>query len=132
MRVIRASELPKEKVSNFLENHQQINSDDMLQSGYVIEIQGQICGCFLLKHIEKGLYILRRFYITKTEALKIPIFIESIILLAKQKKATAIFVQSHKLMIDIILEALQFHPQGESDFLDKYTKNDGKWWSYAL
>lgn len=132
MKLIKASKLPLELVNVFLESNQQINKEHVLQSGYIIEVNHKICGCFVLEHIEKGLYVLQQFFVTTTDAMKIPVLVESILLLAKQKGASEIFVHSHKLMIDMILEALQFHPQECCGFLDKYTKNEGKWWSYAI
>lgn len=132
MKLMRANEVPEGLVNNFLENNPQVNKQSILQSGYVVEMNDNICGCFVLKHIKNGIYVLRQLFVTATSAINIPIFIESILQLAAQMKAREIFVHSHKLMIDIILEALQFHPQEDCSFLDKYTKNEGKWWSYAI
>lgn len=129
---MRANEVPVSFVNDFLDSNSQINKQSVIQSGYIIEINQKICGCFVLKHIKNGIYVLRQFFVTATDSIKIPIFIESILKLAEQIKATEIFVHSHKLMVDIILEALQFHPQENYSFLDKYTKNEGKWWSYAI
>lgn len=132
MRLIQANKVSQELVHEFLENNQQIKIENILQSGYIVEINHKICGCFILEHIEEGLYVLQQLYITKTEAVKIPILFEGILVMAKEQKAKRVFVNSHKLMIDIILEALQFHPQKDCRFLDKYAKSDGKWWSYTV
>lgn len=132
MRLMKASNLPQKRVHDFLESNQQVNQAYITQSGYLIEMNHDICGCFVLEHIKDGLYVLRHFFLTVTDALKIPILVEAILQLATEKKATKVFVHSHKLMVDMILEALQFRPQENSDFLDKYSQYDGKWWSYTI
>src|SRR5699024_1261056 len=97
-----------------------------------VKLSNKIIGCFILERIENGRYWLKQLYITKTEAVTLPILVEAILTLAKQQQATEVFVNSHKLMVDIILETLQFRPQVESPFLEKCVKSEGKWWCYVI
>lgn len=106
--------------------------EDILQIGYLVEINDQIRGCFILDEIKEGLYWLKKLYVTKTATIKIPILVEAILVLAKQKNAKKVYVNSHKLMMDIILESLNFHPQENNELLNKYDKGVGKWWEYSV
>ena len=132
IRLIQASRVSQELVSEFLQNNQQIEIGSILKLGYLVEINNKISGCFILDEIEDGLYWLKQLYITKTEAIKIPALVEAILVLARQQNAVKVYVNSHKLMIDIILESLQFHPQEDSKFLERYYVSEGKWWVYNV
>lgn len=132
MRLIRANQAPPKLVESFLKNNQEIKKSSLLDSGYVVEINNRIMGCFHLEQIDEGLYWLRRLYIIRTDAIKLPVLVEAVLALALQKNATKVFVKSHKLMLDIILKSLQFQSQTEAPVKHLCNKNNGKWWSYNI
>lgn len=132
MRLIRARDMDKEQIDSFLMYHPQIDQQCLLVDGYVIKVGSEIIACFTLEQFEDQLYWLKQFYITKVEAVKLPILLESILALAKEQQAKKVFVNSHKRMIDIILAALQFCPQKEHKTLDKSVETTGQWWSYTI
>lgn len=132
MNLIPAYHASKEDLASFLEKNPHIQKETFLNSGYAVEINGEIEGCFNLNQMESGVYWLKQLYITKAEAAKLPVLIESILALAKNQQAKVIHVHSHQPMVDILLEALQFHLQKEMLFKDKYPVNNGNWWSYSV
>lgn len=132
VRIIKASQLSEKDVHNFLKNAHQINVRSILQSGYMLEVNDEIRGCFVLEEINDKIYELKTFYLVSTEAIKIPTLFEAILSVAKENNAKKIFVYSQKLMTDIILELLDFYPQENSIFPIKKGNNEGKWWSYTI
>src|SRR5690625_1457833 len=108
MKLIRANQASEKLIDKFLKNNEEINKHTLMESGYVVEINNRITGCFNLELIDDGLYWLKQLYITRSDAIKLPVLVETILALAKQKKAKKVFVKSHKLMLDIILNSLQF------------------------
>ncbi|MEC5424455.1 hypothetical protein QGM71_13225 [Virgibacillus sp. C22-A2] len=132
MKLIPAIQATEEQINSFLKNNDNVNKHSLIEKGYVVEINQKIEGCFILEAMEEGVYWLKQLYITKSEAAKLPILLESILTLAKQQQAKLIYVHSHQPVVDILLEALQFHPQKERVFVDKYDVNEGSWWSYSV
>jgi N-acetylglutamate synthase-like GNAT family acetyltransferase len=132
MKLIPASKLPEKKVLEFLKSAPQIKFRSLLQSGYVLEINHTIRGCFNLEKITGNIYELKQFYVTTTEDIEILQLFDMIIALAKKTGAKQIWVNSHKLMIDILLERLQFYPQTGQEQFKKHVKSSGKWWSYTI
>ena len=132
MKLIRTNHAAKELVEHFLMNNPEINKATLLANGYVVKVENKIAGCFILERLEDRLYWLKQLYITKAEAVKLPLLVESILALAKEQHAEEVFVNSHQIMVDIILEALQFHPQKDLTILDKHFTSEGKWWTYRI
>ncbi len=132
MMLVRANRAAEETIDEFLKNNEDIDKKTLLDSGYVVEVNQRIAGCFSLEPLGEGRYWLRQLYITRTEAVKLPMLVETILTLALQKKATKVYVKSHKLMLDILLESLQFHPEHDSPLNEKTTDDHGKWWSYQI
>ncbi|API91834.1 hypothetical protein KM914_08860 [Virgibacillus pantothenticus] len=132
MNLVQASKASAEKLEHFLQNNPNLNEYSLLQRGYVVELQGEIEGCFILEEMEKGTYWLKQLYITQSEAAVLPVLLESILTMAKQQHAQRVYVHSHQPVVDILLEALQFHPQKERAFVNKYDQRDGNWWLYHV
>lgn len=132
MNLIRAKYAPKTLIDNFLKHNEDIDQTALLAKGYVTEMNDQLTGCFILEPLTEHIYWLKQLYITHTEAIKLPILVEAILALAKELRAEKVFVNSHQVTLDIILQALQFYPQPDCEVLDKYPKNVGRWWSYQV
>lgn len=132
MNLIAAHRAPEEKLDHFLENNQNVNKESLLDLGYVVEIEEQIQGCFSLEKMDEGVYWLKQLYITKAEAAKLPVLLESILNLAKEQDAKKVYVHSHQPVVDLLLEALQFHPQKEEVVVGKSTQEEGNWWTYNV
>lgn len=135
MKLIRANQASEKLIDKFLKNNEEINKHTLMESGYVVEINNRITGCFNLELIDDGLYWLKQLYITRSDAIKLPVLVETILALAKQKKAKKVFVKSHKLMLDIILNSLQFQIEEVSpiDNQGATTQEENeKWWSFHV
>ncbi|WP_042221405.1 GNAT family N-acetyltransferase [Oceanobacillus manasiensis] len=132
MKLILANQADEKKLELFLEKNESINKASLIRAGYVVEVAEEIVGCFSLETMEEGIYWLKQLYINQTNASKLPVLLESILTLAKQKQAKSVYVHSHQPVVDILLEALQFHPQKEKLFVDKYRREEGNWWLYHV
>lgn len=132
MKIIKASQLPEKYIREFLKSAHQIKVETILQSGYMLEVNDKITGCFVLEKMADRIYELKNFYLISTEAIKIPTLFEAILSIVKENGAKEVFVNSQKLMIDIILQSLNFYPQADPTFSEKEGKRGGQWWSYTI
>ncbi|WP_100009879.1 hypothetical protein [Lentibacillus sediminis] len=132
MNLIPAHRANEEELEQFLGKNSHLNKKPLLLKGYVVEIGEKIEGCFVLEEMESGIYWLKQLHITQTEANKLPVLLEAILQLAKKQQAKTVFVHSHQPVVDLLLEALQFHPQKENLYVDKYRAEEGSWWSYQV
>ncbi|WHX25994.1 hypothetical protein QNH47_17965 [Virgibacillus halodenitrificans] len=132
MKLIRAFEADEAKVEQFLKSTPNVKKESLMYQGYVVEIDEKIEACFVLEEMEDGIYWLKQLFITQNKAAKLPVLLEAILTLAKHQKAKRVFVHSHQPVVDILLEALQFNPQKEEVFVDKYKNEQGNWWSYHV
>lgn len=132
MHFIRAFEASKEQLDAFLEKNNDVDKDSLLRTGYVVKIQDKIEGCFILEAMGNDEFWLKRLYITKAHAAMLPVLLETILTLAKQQQAASVNVHSHQPVVDLLLEALQFHPQKEKKFVDKHPISRGNWWTYSV
>lgn len=132
IKIFRARELSEEYVQKFLNNAPEVQIKSILETGYMLEVNNTLSGCFMMEEIGENVYELKHFYLVTTEAIKIPILFEAILTIAKQKGAQQVFVKSQKLMTDILLRSLGFYPQTDQAFLKKSTRNGGKWWLYTI
>lgn len=134
MHMIRANDVAYDRLKVFLEKNQLVDKVNLLKNGYVVEIQDKIEGCFILEKMceGEGEYWLKQLFITKEHAAMLPVLLEAILTLAKQQQAIMVYVHSYQPVVDLLLEALQFHPQKEKVFVDKQTITKGNWWSYSV
>ncbi|MGY0691212.1 hypothetical protein ACW2QC_00300 [Virgibacillus sp. FSP13] len=132
MNLIATKHAATEKVEQFLEKNQDVKQDALFQNGYVVEMDQQIEGCFILEQVDNGVYWLKQLHVTKQAAPSLPILLESVLALAKERNARSIYVHSHQPMVDVLLEALQFHPQEENQFVDNHPVEKGNWWTYNV
>lgn len=132
MRLVRANRAPEKLIDNFLKNNEEIEKNNLLKSGYVVVINNRITGCFSLEPIDDGRYWLKQLYVTRTEVIQLPVLVEEILALALQKRAKKVFVKSHKLMLDILMESLQFQHEKEGPIQNLEENDHGKWWSYRI
>ncbi|RDW22276.1 hypothetical protein CWR48_00790 [Oceanobacillus arenosus] len=132
MRVILARHAEEGKLKKFFEQNISLDSKAILTSGYVVENHSEIEGCFTLDPVEQDDYWLKQLYITKSAANKLPFLLETILVMAKEKRAKSVYVNSHQPVVDILLDALQFHRQNNTPFVDKHPISKGKWWSYQV
>lgn len=132
MKLLIASDVPKDKMDEFLSTTDQVNKESLLKDGYVVEIGNEIKGCFVLSTVEDGMFWLKQLYIAKEEAQKLPVLLETIIVLAKTKEAKKVYVHSHQPVVDILLGAMQFRPDKEVSGMLKLDQRKGNWWAYEV
>lgn len=132
MKLMKARQSPPNLLNDFLQNNDHINKEHLVDTGYVAMKNNEIVGCFILQRVEDGLFWLKQLYITKSAATILPVLLESILVLAKQNYAKEVYVHSHQPMVDILLEALQFHPKQENAFINQLPSSKGTWWAYEV
>src|SRR5699024_12042242 len=116
----------------FLQTTQEFNKDGLLQDGYVVEIEEEIKGCFVLATIEKDIYWLKQLYIAKEAAAHLPVLLETILQMSKGKQAKKIYVNSHQPVVDLLLEALQSNPQPKQELGMELGSKEGSGWPYQV
>ncbi|MEN1967662.1 hypothetical protein WMZ97_06230 [Lentibacillus sp. N15] len=132
MNLIAANQAPKEKIEQFLHYNQDVAEDALLENGYVVEIEQKIEGCFVLQSVEPGVYWLKQLHVTKKAAPSLPVLLESVLVIAKKRNAKSVYVHSHQPVVDLLLDALQFHPQAKGSFVDSQQRKPGNWWTYNV
>lgn len=133
MKCIRASEVRKTLLDQFLFNNASIKAVELLEKGYVVERKGKIIGCFELDDLQQDIYWLKQLYIVQSEVAKLPVLLECILLFAKQKNASWIYAHSEQPVTDLLLQSLQFSLQTEHlDQLESKVLKKGHWWSYKV
>lgn len=136
MKFIQASQVNKQRLEQFLKNNHQIEMHSLLKTGYVVEYNEKIIGCFELQSIDNGAYWLKQLYIIRNEAVKLPVLLEFILVFAKQREAKVVYAHSEQPVTDLLLESLHFSlqpEQSEQHFqLQKTISRKGHWWSYKV
>jgi len=131
MKLIEASHVNRDRLEDFLKNNNQIEIGSLLETGFVVEVDERIIGCFELAPIEKGAFWLKQLYIIQNEAVKLPVLLEFILAFAKQKEAKVVYAHSAQPVTDLLLESLSFSLQSNQSLkVQKAVKQKGHWWSY--
>lgn len=132
MKMVQARVADPKKVEHFLMKNEAINAEQLLENGFVVEIDDAIKGCFVIEPLDQETYWLRQLYMTQEEILALPLIIESIVQRAQERNIKNIYVHSHQQVVDELLETLEFYPQTAPKPVDKDTFNKGNWWVYAV
>lgn len=132
MKIIAAYRMPSEQIESFLQLADQVEKASLLQHGYVLVIDEVIKGCFIWMPVEKGIYWLKQLYIVKDAAGNLPVLLETIVQMAREKQVEKLYVQSHQPVVDILLDALQFCPQQRGIQHETQQETEGKWWAYQV
>lgn len=132
MNLVRVNDVPYNALEAFLHHNPHVDGTKLAGSGYAVLIGGKIEGCFVLEQVESGCYWLKQLYIAKQEAAKLPILLEAILVLAKEKEAKQVRVHSHQPVVDLLLEALQFCPQKGETYTQYVHQDEGSWWVYQV
>lgn len=132
MDIVLAQQVAPEKLDKFLTANPDIEQETLYESGYVAQVNDEIIGCFILDTLHENKYWLKQLYITKSHATALPVLLESILVIAKNREAKEVYVHSHQALVDILLEALQFNPHTDDMLLNKRDETKGKWWAYQV
>lgn len=133
MEFIRANEVSIDQLEDFLEQNDAVDSKKLIQSGYVVFHNNLIIGSFVLETVDAFTsYWLQQLYMVREEAAKLPVLLESIIQLAREKDVKRMYVHSHQPGVDVLLEALQFTQQTKRDLIFQKQRPTGNWWTYLV
>ncbi|SET66181.1 hypothetical protein SAMN05216389_11934 [Oceanobacillus limi] len=133
MNIISAKDTPIIQLEEFLQTTpDNVRKDSLLEYGYVVEISESIKGCFVLEPVNEGVFWLKQLYVSQEEAANLPVLLETIIAMAKGLHAKKLYVHSHQPVVDILLDALQFHPQERALLVDNPPRARGNWWAYDV
>src|SRR5699024_10805509 len=117
-----------EDLTTYLERNQNIDRQELLAIGYIVEIDGKIEASFILDELDSGALWVKQLYITQAEAAKLPVLIETILQLARKQEAKTVFVHSHQPVVDILLDALQFKIENNQSEFPLKPVMTGNWW----
>lgn len=132
MELVAAKHAPQEKVEQFFQENQDLDQASLLRDGYMVKVDDEMEGCFMLQPLESDAYWLRQLHVTKKAAPSLPVLLESVLAIAKQREAKSVYVYSHQPVVDLLLDALQFHPQEKNEFVDNGEEKEGNWWLYNV
>ncbi|HLR52969.1 MAG TPA: hypothetical protein VK072_08875 [Candidatus Avamphibacillus sp.] len=132
MKITSACHVPIDKIETFLNTVHGFNKDGLLKEGYVVEMDEEIKGCFVLSTTGNDIYWLKQLYIAKEAAANLPVLLETILQMTKGKQAKKLYVYSHQPVVDLLLEALQFYPQSKEKWAPTQSKKEGNWWAYHV
>lgn len=133
MKCIPATQLDQTTLDEFLSCNGQIKRESLVEKGYVVEWQDRIIGCFELELVDHDVYWLKQLYIIQSEAAKLPVLLEYILVFAKQKKAKSIYAHSEQPVTDLLLQSLRFSLETEQlDRLKEKVIRKGHWWTYQV
>ncbi len=132
MKIMPVKQATYEQLDSFLSRNQNIDKQLLVDKGFVVEIDGQIEASFILDELESGGLWLKQLYITQSHAAKLPVLLETILQIAKQQRASAVYVHSHQPVVDILLEALDFRQEKKQIKIPQNPSRAGSWWSYEV
>lgn len=132
MQIYKVEEADQEAVNDFLYRNENVSKELLSSHGYVVEMNGRIDGCFVLEPMEDRYYWLKQLYITQSEARKLPVLLEGILVIAKKIEAKCVYVHSHQPVVDILLEALQFKREEQIEVRKIDSQKNGNWWAYNV
>ncbi|MDC3411780.1 hypothetical protein NC797_11055 [Aquibacillus sp. 3ASR75-11] len=106
-----------------------VDKESLHACGYLVDYQGQYQAFFALAPVVDGGYWLKSLYIKEGVPTTFPLtIIESSITLAKEKRASSLYVYSHQSALDRLLSILQFMPQEQPSFSKEIEAIGGNWW----
>lgn len=132
MELILAKNVSHARLDPFLENNPDVDKSLLIEKGYVVQIDEQIEGCFVVDIMDNGVHWLKKLHVTKQAAQGLPVIIEAILTIAKENQASCVYVHSQQLLVDILLESLQFHPQKDTATVNIPVHDSGNWWAYHV
>lgn len=132
MKIVPVKHANYDKLKSFLEVNESLDRRLLFNQGYVVEIDGKIEGSFLFDELNQHDLWLKQLYITSDKAQSLPVLLEMILQIAKQKEAKTVYVHSHQPVVDILLEALQFQPEKNNEIFAGKPAIKGCWWSYEV
>lgn len=132
MELIEAKVADQQKVQQFLMTNERIQSDQLMDKGFVVEINEDIKGCFIIDYIDRETYWLRQLYMNQGEMFSLPFVIDSIIQRGKEKGIRRVYVYSHQQVVDELLSTLEFYPQSAPQHIKSGVTQQGNWWAYTI
>lgn len=132
MNLIKAEYAEERVLDSFLDKNKAINRRAIKNFGYVVMKDEEIIGCFILQALKSNRFWLKQLFITKQEAMNLPVLLEEILELAEHNYAKEVYVHSHQPMVDWLLQSLQFHPKEDILELGSIAREKGRWWAYEI
>lgn len=132
MDLIPVSYVSEEDLQQFLQKNSHVDAEKLTEHGYLVKIGEEFHGCFVLDPLQEDIYWLRQLYMNQQKADRLPFLLDAILTLAARKRIKRVYVHSHQPVVDLLLEALQFHKEQENQYVDNPPGTKGKWWSYQV
>ncbi|MUV37404.1 hypothetical protein JNUCC1_01210 [Lentibacillus sp. JNUCC-1] len=132
MKIIRAEHVTDGTIDQLLTLNPDLDQQLLKTCGYVVDNDGLTAGCFALEQVKSDVYWLRQLQLTPEMAGSVIVLIETVINMAKEKGAQALYVHSHQPQVDTLLTALQFDETTVTPGDVQAPEQAGKWWIYHI
>jgi len=97
-------------------------------TSYVIEEAGTIISWFQIEPLTEDEVWLKKLFIVKNEALKLPAVLQTIIRFVAEKEAATIYVHSKQIVTDLLLSSFSFSLQSPEHLQAFQDMGEGNWW----
>lgn len=133
MKLAKAETVQGPLLESFMKTATSLDKAHLVKEGYVIQTNDCIKGCFILTHVSDDDYWLKQLFIHPEITQNLPVLLETIILMTRELKGHKLYLFSHQILLDIILEALYFEETADlPKNLANIQKRSGKWWHYTV
>src|SRR5699024_12681734 len=102
-----------EEVENFILQAEHVDLKALLTEGYVVKMDGTTQGCLVLSTLEKDILWLKQLHIMQPFARYLPVLLEIVLQMTREKQANKLYVHIHHTAIDMVLEDLQLNCQND-------------------
>lgn len=134
MKLIKASAVKESDLNTFIGQQQILYKTDSIseKTSYVIEDESTIISLFQMELVEGQNGWLKKLFITKNDALKLPAVLHTIIQFAKEQNIRTIYVHSKQPVTDLLLSSSSFTLQPLETLRPFQNEKQGNWWFYSI
>ncbi|HEY4600790.1 MAG TPA: hypothetical protein VIG73_05875 [Cerasibacillus sp.] len=132
MKLAKAHTVQGPLLESFIKTATSLDKGHLIKEGYVIQTNDCIKGCFILTQVSDEDYWLKQLFIHPEMTRNLPILLETIIMMTRELNGRKLYIHSHQVLLDIILDALYFEKTRDiPSALENIQKQSGKWWHYC-
>lgn len=129
MKLAKAHTVQGPLLESFIKTATSLDKSHLIKEGYVIQSNDCIKGCFILTQVSDEDYWLKQLFIHPEMTRNLPVLLETIMLMTRELHGRKLYIHSHQVLLNIILEALYFRETDSiPQSLENIQKQSGTWW----
>jgi len=134
MQLKQMEKVDRAKLQQFLQQSEKefVLFDEQPHASYCIEDDGEIISLCQLDVHTDGAGWLKKLFITRQQATKLPDVLQTIIRFAETKRAKQLYVHSKQPLTDLLLLSSSFTIDERSNVQHFNDEQTGTWWSITL